>query len=63
MMPLPEIEEIIGPLAEIQEAELTLVANQTGVPRGTLWKILRGYTRKPSYEAIRRISMYQADAK
>lgn len=62
MQPLPEIDEILSPFAEIHETELTRMATACGVPRGTLWKILRGYTRRPSYESIRRISRYAADS-
>ncbi len=58
--PLPELDDIIRPFTEIQEAELTQMAAACGVPRGTLWKVLRGYTRRPSYDTIRRISNYRA---
>jgi predicted transcriptional regulator len=59
--PLPELDEILAPYENVAEAEVTAMANASGVPRGTLWKVLRGYTRKPSYEVIRRITLYASE--
>lgn len=52
------LDEILDPIADHTYDELKPIASEIGIPVDTLYKITRGYTRKPSYDAIRRIANY-----
>ena len=52
------LDEILEPLADQTYEQLKPVAVEVGLPVDTLYKIIKGYTLKPSYEAVRKIAAY-----
>jgi len=52
------LEEILAPLADKTYDELKPVAIKIGLSVDTLYKITKGYTRRPSFEHVRKIAGY-----
>lgn len=57
------LDEILAPLADKTYDELKPVAVQIGLSVDTLYKITKGYTRRPSFEHVRKIAGYKARRK
>ncbi|MFA6244191.1 MAG: hypothetical protein WC655_24830 [Candidatus Hydrogenedentales bacterium] len=52
------LDEIIATIAGKTYDELKPIAPKIGLPLDTLYKIIKGYTRRPSFEHVRRIAVY-----
>ena len=50
--------DVLAPLEGMTYEELKPVAAEAGLPVDTLYKIVKGYTRRPSYNHVRLISQY-----
>lgn len=55
---LPKLSDILAPISGLKDSQVGDAARASGVPKGTLIKILRGQTPNPRYESVRRISAY-----
>lgn len=51
---IPSIEEVRAHLLELTFAQLQRLAQASGVPFGTIWKIRAGDTTNPGIETVRR---------
>ena len=58
--PMKTLDEILAPLADKTYDELKPVAIEIGLSVDTLYKITKGYTRRPSFEHVRKIAAYKA---
>ena len=56
------LDEILAPLADKTYDELKPVALEIGLSVDTLYKITKGYTRRPSFEHVRKIASYKERA-
>lgn len=54
------LDEILAPLADKTYDELRPIALTIGLSVDTLYKITKGYTRRPSFEHVRKIAAYKA---
>ena len=54
------LDEILAPIADKTYDELKPVAAEIGLSVDTLYKITKGYTRRPSFEHVRKIALYHA---
>ena len=52
------LDEILAPLADKTYDELRPLAPIIGLPHDTLYKIIKGYTRKPSFHNVRLIALH-----
>lgn len=52
------LDEILLPLADKTYDELKPLAPEIGLPVDTLYKITKGYTRRPSFQHVRLIAEY-----
>lgn len=58
LRPMKTLDEILAPLQEKTYDELKPVALAIGLSVDTLYKITKGYTRRPSFEHVRKIALY-----
>ena len=52
------LDEIIAPISDKTYDELRPISDAIGLPLDTLYKIIKGYTRRPSFEHVRKIAVY-----
>ena len=52
------LDEILAPLADKTYDELKPIAPVIGLSVDTLYKITKGYTRRPSFQHVRLIAEY-----
>ena len=58
MNPIPDLQELVAPLAGLSQPELARAAVEMGVPVGTLYRIKMGYSESCRYKTARKISLY-----
>ena len=58
MKPLPELYELIAPMTSYSQRDIHRAAFEMGVPTGTLYRIIMGYSENCQYKTARKISLY-----
>jgi predicted transcriptional regulator len=59
---LPSVETVQAKLKRLKGAELEALADSSGVPASTLWKIRNGFTPNPGLETVRKFYRLLPDA-
>ena len=60
MKPLPELHELVAPIQGVGEKEARRIAVEMGVPAGTLYRLILGYSEGCHYGTARKISIWLA---
>lgn len=52
------LEAIIAPFSGLTFDQMRPVAEQIGVPHGTLYRVVKGYTKNPRYRTLEKMAAY-----
>lgn len=56
--PMQTVEEVVAPLIAKSFEEMRPIAREIGLDVETVYAIVQGHTRRPSYEFVRRIATW-----
>lgn len=53
------LDDILQPFRGLTFDQLKPVAVELGVPHGTLYRVVKGYTKNPRYETLRKMTAFK----
>lgn len=53
------LDDIVQPFKGMTFDQLKPVAVELGVPHGTLYRVVKGYTKNPRYETLRKMAVFK----
>lgn len=56
---LMNLDDIVQPFKGMTFDQLKPVAVELGVPHGTLYRVVKGYTKNPRYETIKKMAAFK----
>lgn len=53
------LETIIAPFSGLTFDQMRPVAEAIGIPHGTLYRVVKGYTKNPRYQTLAKMATYR----